>query len=76
MSLTIINNYRLITHNAAKTLHITDHYGIKKGAPANFIALDTENWYDALNRSALVLKNVRGGKILTEGTPASVITNF
>ncbi|MBR4235519.1 MAG: cytosine deaminase [Clostridia bacterium] len=66
----IMNSYRLITDNAAKTLHITGRYGIKPGNPANFIVMDAENWYDALNRSAAVLKSVRNGKTIAEASPA------
>ncbi|MBQ3669143.1 MAG: cytosine deaminase [Clostridia bacterium] len=65
----IMNSYRLITQNAAKTLHISERYGIKQGLPANFIVLDAKNWYDALNRNAPVLRSVRGGKTIAETTP-------
>ncbi|MBQ4451625.1 MAG: cytosine deaminase [Clostridia bacterium] len=66
----IMNSYRFITQNAAKTLHISENYGIKQGMPANFIVMDAENWYDALNRNAIVLKSVRNGKTISEATPS------
>ena len=66
----IMDSYKLITHNAAKTLHVSDRYGIKAGAPANFVVMDAENWYDALNRNAVVLRSVRNGKTIAEATPA------
>lgn len=67
----IMNSYRFITENAARTLHITDHYGITPGKPANFIVLDAENYYDALNRNAVVLKSVRNGKVIAENSPVN-----
>ena len=66
----IMNSYRFITHNAAKTLHVTDHYGIMPGSPANFIVLDADNWYDALNRDAKILRSVRNGKTIAETVPS------
>ena len=66
----IMNSYRFITQNAAKTLHISENYGIKQGMPANFIVMDAENWYDVLNRNAIVLKSVRNGKTISEATPS------
>ncbi len=65
----IMNSYRFITQNAAKTLHIAENYGIRQGLPANFVVMDAENWYDALNRNAVVLKSVRNGKTISESTP-------
>ncbi len=66
----IMNSYRFITQNAARTLHITDHYGIEQGKPANFIVMDAENYYDALNRNASVLYSFRNGTIIAQTTPA------
>ena len=60
----IMNSYRFITLNAARTLHITDHYGIDPGKPADFIVMDAENYYDALNRNASVLYSFRNGRII------------
>lgn len=62
----IMNSYRFITENAARTLHITDHYGIAPGKAANFIVIDAQNYYDALNRNASVLYSFRNGKIISE----------
>ena len=66
----IMNSYRFITVNGARTLHLGDRYGIEAGRPANFIVLDAENYYDALNRNAAVLRSVRGGKTIAETRPA------
>ena len=59
-----MNSYRFITLNAARTLHITDHYGIEPGKPADFIVMDAENYYDALNRNAPVIYSFRSGRII------------
>ena len=66
----IMNSYRFITTNAARTLHLGERYGIAAGRPANFIVLDAQNYYDALNRNAVVLRSVRGGKTISRMTPA------
>ena len=58
----IMNSYRFITHNAAKTLHITDRYGIEPGKPANFVVMDATDYYDALNRNAEVIASYKDGK--------------
>ena len=65
----IMNSYQLITTNAAKTLHISDHYGIEIGKPADFIVLDADNYYDALNQNACVLLSYRNGRKIAENTP-------
>ncbi len=67
----IMNSYRFITTNAAKTLHISDSYGVETGKPADFIVLDAENYYDALNRDARVTASYKGGKKIAEAVPAS-----
>ena len=51
----IMNSYKLITYNAAKTLHISDNYGIAINKPASFVVLDAKNYYDALVKDATVL---------------------
>lgn len=66
----IMNSYKFITNNAAKTLHISDTYGIKENNPASFIVLDAENYYDALNKNAILLASYRKGKKLIENKAA------
>ncbi len=66
----ILNSYRLITHNAAKTLHLSDEYGIREKNPANFIILNAPNFYDALNQKSEVLYSYRGGRLLCKTEPA------
>ena len=66
----IMNAYRFITHNAAKTLHIADHYGIEEGRPASFIVYDAKNFYDALNNDSALILSYRNGKKIAETVPA------
>lgn len=62
----IMNAYRFISTNGAKTLHLGDSYGIKVGNPADFIILDAKNYYQALNCDVPVLYSFRGGKLLAK----------
>ena len=66
----IMNAYRLISINGAKTLHISDSYGIEEGKPASFIVLDGKNYYECLNRNAALLASYRNGKKIVEGRSA------
>ena len=66
----IMDSYKLISHNAAKTLHITERYGIEVNKPASFIVLDAENYYEALTRDSVVLSSYKNGKIIAENTPS------
>ena len=66
----IMDSWRFITANAARTLHVSDRYGIGPGKPASFVVLDAENWYDALNRNAAVLASWKDGRKIAETRPA------
>ena len=72
----IMNSYRFISTNAAKTLHLDEKYGIKAGNPASFIVLDAKNYYDALNTNATVLLSCRNGRVVAEGRPGSKEARF
>ena len=65
----ILNSYRFVTHNAARCLHLQDRYGLEVGKPANFIVLNAENFYDALNLRAEVLLSVHRGRKIAETKP-------
>lgn len=65
----IMNSYKFITTNAARTLHLGDQYGIEEGRPASFVVLDAENYYDALNTNAAVLLSYKKGKKIAQTTP-------
>lgn len=60
----------LITVNSAKTLHITDRYGIEEGKPANFIIVDADNEYDLIRKQAAVLYSVRRGNVIARTKPS------
>ena len=61
----------LITVNGARTMHLTDSYGIEAGKPANFIVLDAKNEFDAVAERADVSASVRNGEFLFKKAPVS-----
>lgn len=65
----IVNSYRFVTTNAARTLHLGDDYGIAEEKDANFVILDAKDWYDALNYDAPILRNYRKGKLIASTAP-------
>ena len=65
----IMDSYKFITTNAARTLHLGERYGVEVGRPASFIVLDADNWYNALNTNAVVLLSYKNGKKIVESTP-------
>lgn len=67
----ILNSYKFVTTNAAKTLHLGDSYGIQEGNPASFVVMDAKNYHEALNMDALVLKSYKDGKLIASCTPAT-----
>ncbi|MCQ9619529.1 cytosine deaminase [Weissella cibaria] len=68
----IMNSYRFITTNGARTMQVQDSYGIEVGKPANFLIFNAKNWYDALNERAELLYSVHNGNVLVETKPAEV----
>ena len=66
----IMNSYKLITHNAARTLHLGESYGIREKNPADFIILNGDNFYNALNKKSEILYSFRKGKKLAKTIPA------
>ncbi|MBB1079607.1 cytosine deaminase [Limosilactobacillus sp. STM2_1] len=68
--------FKYVTYNGAKTLHITDNYGIEVGKPANCILLNAADFYNALNKHVEVLYNIRHGKVLAETKPAETKINI
>ncbi|KRN28235.1 cytosine deaminase [Lactobacillus selangorensis] len=66
----IMNSYQFVTTHGAKAMHVMDHYGIAVGKPANFMLLDSTNFYDALNTRAAVTLSVHHGNIISETKPA------
>ena len=68
--------FNYVTYNGAKTLHISDNYGIEVGKPANCILLNAHDFYNALNKHVEVLYNIRHGKVLAETKPAESKVNI
>lgn len=68
--------FKYVTYNGAKTMHITDKYGIEEGKPANCILLNAADFYNALNKHVEVLYNIRHGKVLAETKPAETKVNI
>lgn len=71
----ILNSYKFITHNAARTLHLSD-YGIQVGNSANFIMFDAPDWFHALSFGAPVLGSWRAGKQIYSATPSQREVKF
>lgn len=72
----IMDSYKFITSNAARTLHLGEQYGLEPGRPASFIVLDADNWYNALNTNAVVLYSYKNGKKIAESTPGTSAALF
>lgn len=72
----IMNAYKFITTNAAKTLHLGDKYGIEENRPASFIVLDADNYYNALNTNAAVLYSYKNGRKIAESVPVHTELSF
>ena len=68
--------FNYVTYNGAKTLHISDNYGIEVGKPANCILWNAHHFYNALNKHVQVLYNIRHGKVLAETKPAETKVNI
>ena len=68
--------FNYVTYNGAKTLHISDNYGIEVGKPANCILLNAHDFHNALNKHVEVLYNIRHGKVLAETKPAETKVNI
>lgn len=68
----ISNSLDLITENGAKTMHLTDRYGISEGKPADFLIIDAENDFEAVQYLKDVLYSVKNGKVIMKRAPAVV----
>ncbi|TGE71667.1 cytosine deaminase [Weissella confusa] len=72
----IMNSYRFITKNGARTMHVQDSYGIEVGKPANFLIFNATNWFDALNERAEMLYSIHNGEVVVETKPAEATINL
>lgn len=68
----IMNGYRFITHNAAKTLGLRE-YGIKEGGSADFVVIDAPDYYQAVRDHSGILYSFRNGKPLCCKKPGEIV---
>ena len=54
----------LITVNGAKTMHLSDEYGLEVGKPASFLILEADSAFEAIRQRADVIQSVRNGSEL------------
>lgn len=66
----IATMYDLITTNAARTLNVTDRYGIEEGKPANLIIVDAAGPHDALRLVPARLHVIKDGNVVANTTPS------
>lgn len=66
----------LITVNSARTLNISERYGITEGKPANLIILPADNSYDALRRQVPVRYSLRHGQVIAETKPSTTTLHW
>lgn len=69
------NALDLISVNGAKTLMVTDEYGIDVGKPANFITLNAKTPFEAVVNRVNVADSVRNGKFLFRRAPEIIETD-
>lgn len=70
------NALDLISINGAKTMMVTDKYGIEVGKPANFITLNAQTPFEAVVNRVGVADSVRNGEFLFRRAPEVVETNL
>lgn len=57
----LLNSYKIITYNGAKTLNLGEKYKILKGNDANLILLDAPDFLTALRNKSKVVSSMRKG---------------
>ncbi len=65
----LLDSFDLITTNGAKTLNISDNYGIEVGKPGNLIILPAEDEYDILRRLVKPTYSIRKGNVIAKTEP-------
>ena len=70
------NALDLITVNGAKTMMLSDEYGIEVGKPANFIVLHAKSSFDAVVRRVNVAASIRNGEPLFTRAPEVIDTDI
>lgn len=66
----------LITVNGAKTMHLSDEYGLEVGKPASFLILEAASAFEAIRQRADVIRSVRNGRELFAKQIAPVKTEI
>lgn len=61
----ILDSFDFITTNGARTLNITDRYGIEEGKPGSLIILEAENEYDIVRRHVKPTYSIRNGQVIS-----------
>ncbi len=64
--------FEMVTAGGARTLNVTDEYGIEVGKPANLIVLDAQSPYEAILNRVTVKAVISRGKVLVETMPPVV----
>ncbi|EAW37573.1 amidohydrolase family protein, partial [Lyngbya sp. PCC 8106] len=65
--------YNMITWNGAKTLSLSEQYGIEIDQTANFIILDAQDRFNAIRKRATVQYVFSKGQLLVETEPEKTI---
>lgn len=68
----ILNSYQFVTTHGAKAMHVTDHYGLTVGKPANLVVMNNDNFYNALNQRSEVLYSIHQGRVIVNTDPKQV----
>lgn len=66
------NDLDLVTVNGAKTMNLTENYGIGIGKPANFIVLNAKTEFEAICERAGVLASIRNGDYVFKKEPEKI----
>lgn len=62
--------FELVTRRAARTLGVTDRYGIEEGKPASFIIFDAPSAAEALRLNPARLQVFKDGKLVASTKPS------
>ncbi|WP_369957492.1 cytosine deaminase [Levilactobacillus brevis] len=68
----ILNSYQFVTTHGAKAMHVTNHYGLTVGKPANLVVMNNDNFYNALNQRSEVLYSIHQGRVIVKTDPKQV----
>lgn len=62
--------FELVTRRAARTLGVTDRYGIEEGKPASFVVLDAASGAEALRLNPARLQVFKSGRLVAGTEPS------